>query len=180
MKRFVLCAITVLLVLAVFSPALTPLLWHLRHGELVELYGKQVPVPRYWYAEVGIRKVDLVKPPLTICYLLFYQPPPVWSFIGPLSSEPSSLPVEEVYKSFEVNYRAHRVSSDYDVTGPVRIGNGKSNAVCMKQSRIQGKEHSMVSCLLFSATWIAEFVGETREVDNFLQVIREMVEGNSR
>jgi hypothetical protein len=167
MKRILLAAL--LLVLGVFSPALMPLLWHLRHGDVVEYEGKLVPVPRNWYPSAGSRRLDISQPPLTVFFL--WRPTAAWSFLEPLSG-PRPTSVEGGYRSFETYYRAYRVAPGNDVTGPLRTGTGDSEATCMKQSSIRGDGRTSVSCLLFAGTWMAEFVGQTNAAEDFLQIIR--------
>ena len=169
MKAVALSAAALLLVAGAFSPAIMPLSWHLRHGDVIEYQGKLVPVPQGWYPKVESRHLDISKPP----FLIFSvdRPPPAWSVLEPLS-DTRPLSVEETYRSFETYYRAYGVSPRNTVTGPLRIGRGESEASCMKQSPIQGAEHTNVSCLLFAGTWRAEFVGRTNEVEKFFQVIR--------
>ena len=167
-KRFAMVTASLLLLLAVFSPSLRPLLWHLRHGDTIVYEGKRIPVPRYWYPTLEFRRLDISKPPLTLFSL--GSPLPVWSFLSPLyGARPKN--VEESYRSFETYYRAAVVPGNV-VGKPVRIGKGQSEADCMQQSPMIGGEHTSVSCELFAGTWMGEFVGRTDEVDNFLQIIR--------
>jgi hypothetical protein len=169
MKRALLSAFALFLVVGIFSPALMPPLWHLRHGNEVEYKGILVPVPRNWYPSVESRRLDISQPPLTVFSL--WGAPSAWSFLEPVSgSRPAS--VEENYRSFETYYRAYRVNPGNDVKGPLRLGRGDGEASCMKQSPIRGDGHTTVSCLLFAGTWMAEFVGRTSEAEDFLQVIR--------
>jgi hypothetical protein len=167
MKRTLLAVL--LLVIGVFSPALIPLLWHFRHGDVVEYKGKLVPVPRNWYPSVEFQRLDISQPPLTVFFL--WGPAPAWSFLEPLSG-PRPTSVEEGYRSFETYYRAYRVTPGNDVTGPLRMGHGDGEASCMKQSPIRGDGSTTVSCLLFAGTWMAEFVGRTNAAEDFLQIIR--------
>jgi len=164
-----LSASVLLLVVGVFSPALIPLLWHLRYGNVVEYRGLLVPIPRSWYPSLESRRLEISQPPLTVFSL--WDAAPAWSFLEPLSdSRPAS--VEENYRSFETYYRAYRVNPGNDVTGPLQIGRGEGVGSCMKQSPIRGGGHTTVSCLLFAGTWMGEFVGRTSEADDFLQVIQ--------
>lgn len=169
-KRAVLLVTAISLVLAVFSPAVMPLLWHLRYGYALEYRDKIVLVPGGWYPRTQFRGLDISKPALTVFSL--GSPPPAWSFLSPLSVAPSRS-VEETYRSFETYYRAYRATSDNAVTGPLRMGHGNAEATCMEQSSIQDGKYTIASCLLFGGTWQAEFVGETSEVQNFLRVVRE-------
>ena len=59
MKRTLLPAAALLLVLGIFSPALIPVLWHLRHGNVVAYKGKLVPVPRNWYPRVESQRLEI-------------------------------------------------------------------------------------------------------------------------
>jgi hypothetical protein len=52
------------------------------------------------------------------------------------------------------------------------MGRGEGEAICMKQSSIRGDGHTTVSCLLFAGAWMAEFVGQPSEAEDFLQIIR--------
>jgi hypothetical protein len=135
MKRFAMLAASVSLVLAVFSPSLRPLLWHLRYGDTIAYEGKRVPVPRYWYPKLEFRSLEISKPPLTVFSLV--GPPPVWSFLKPLyGARPND--VEATYRSFETYYRAAVVPGNV-VGKPVRIGKGQSEADCMQQSPMIGE-----------------------------------------
>jgi hypothetical protein len=117
---------------------------------------------------VEFRRLDIVKPPLTVFSM--GNAPPVWSYLSPLGgARPKD--VAESYRSFETYYR-YAVIPGNVVGKPVKIGKGQLEADCMQQSPMIGGEHSGVSCELFAGTWMAEFVGRTDEVDNFLQIIR--------
>jgi hypothetical protein len=173
MKRFALAIVAGVLLLVIFSPPVMPLYWHLRYGEAMEFQGRRVPVPRHWYPKREFRSLDLVKPPLTVFSLV--NPPPVWSFIGPLGGAPP-VNVDEAYRSFETYYQENAVRTEQIMSEPMRIGNGEYQSVCIKRSPERSRERSAVSCELFAGTWMGEFVGPTDEVENFLQVIRGMAE----
>lgn len=168
LKRVALCAITILLVVAVFSPALIAVLWHLRHGDVISYEGKLIPIPRNWYPRVEFQKLEITKPPLTV--FSYGSAPPVFSWLGPLGNRTHS--VEETYESFETYYRAYGVGSNEIVSESLRLGSGDSEAICMKKSLMKNDERASVSCLLFAGTWNAEFIGQPREVENFMQMIR--------
>jgi hypothetical protein len=79
---------------------------------------------------------------------------------------------EEVYKSFESLYWTRLVKNGEVVSGPIRIGTSEGEAVCMKNALSpRNRAKAVASCLMFRATWTAEFVGDEKELDNFFQVI---------
>ena len=169
LKRGALVVLAIMLPLGVFSPALVPVLWHLRHGDVVEYRSKRFPVPRNSYAELGHHSIEVTRPRLTV--FSSRTPPVAWIVITPLANTQSGS-TEDLYQRFETYYRAYRVDADDDVEKPIRLRNGEFDAVCMKKSPIKFPQEVLASCLMFEGTWTAEFVGRADEFDNFINAIR--------
>jgi hypothetical protein len=166
MKHMTIAAFAISLVLGVFSPALIPTLWHLRHGDHTEQEGKLIPVPQGWYASAELfRAVELIKPSLTV----FSHAGSARAYLGALTGPPPDSE-EEFFKRFENNYRKSR--ANMQLRGPFKMGNSGSEAVCMQSLPAQLPGSAFVSCLLFGGTWTAEFMGDQSQVDNFFQVVR--------
>ena len=180
MKGKVLVALRVLTLSIVFCPAIFSLSWHVFYGREIEYAGKRIPVPRRWYAHVERDSVQLSKLPLTVFFL--DEPRPVWSYIKPIPGHvPHPPSEEELYKSFEATYWTIRGRGSDEVSGPIRISTSEGNVICMKSASHEDKDRykATASCLLYRGTWEAEFVGDEREFDTFIQMIRRITTRNS-
>jgi len=173
--RVALAGCGLLLGIGLFSPRMKPVLWHLQHGDYIAYQGKSFFVPGNWYAYSDYHIVQFLKPHLTV--LSLGRPSPVWSFFELLP--PQSEPLEARYERFEVYYKAYRVTAKEDVKGPIRLGAGDREAVCMTSFAIQGRSPTFISCLIFAGRWTAEFVGEAQEAENFMEVIRSTTESRA-
>ncbi len=170
MKRVIIITLLILVPLGVFSPGLVSSLWHARHGNNIEYAGKRIPVPLRWYAHIESHSVQLSKLPSTVFFLS--EPYPVWSFLEPSPGQvTSSNSQEEIYKSFVNAYWTLRPKNGDVVSGPIRIAAIEGEAICMKSSSPRNNAKISASCLMFRGTWMAEFVGDEKEIGNFFQVI---------
>lgn len=170
MKRVILIIFLILIPLGVFSPGLVSLLWHVRHGNNIEYAGKRIPVPLRWYAHIESHSVQLSKLPITVFFL--GEPHPVWSFLEPNPGHmTSSNSQEEIYKSFVNAYWTLRPKNGDVVSGPIRIAATEGEAICMKSFSPLNKAKLSASCLMFGGTWMAEFIGDKKEISDFFQVI---------
>ena len=142
MKHMTIAVLAISLVVGVFSPALIPTLWHLRHGGRTEQEGRLIPVPPGWYASAELfRTVELIKPSLTV----FSGAGSARASFGPLPGPPPASP-EEFFKRFEDFYRKSR--AEMLVRGPFKMGNSGSEAVCMQSlpAQLPGSASFHVSC----------------------------------
>src|SRR5690348_1802353 len=117
-KRVLLTSVPILLALAVFSPAIYVLLWHLHHGSVVAFKGKKVQVPPGWIASSREPRVlSLTRIPI----LVFNLDQLTSTFgLGPMPADHSQNS-QEAYKSWEsVNWMLWNKTQG-EVKGPFRV-----------------------------------------------------------
>ncbi len=158
--------LVLMLLAGCFSPALTPFLWHLRHGDVIELGGKRITVPKDWYPEdVEYYDVRFSKPPLTV---FSGGKRRVFAYLSALPGR--TVSTQEANQRFETTWRAVFAAAGDETPSKIAIEEG--NGVCMEHSRRQNPDQVVISCSLFSAAWGAGFSGDVREASKFLSIIR--------
>jgi hypothetical protein len=170
MARTVVVAVaTALCLLIMFVPKLSTEWWHLQNGDSIRYQDRTIPVPHKWRPEIKAGKLELTELPLT----LFSQRRPyrAWAFLAPIAVS-GNLPLEERYKSFVKLQRGVRSQGEATVEGPLTIGDGDNEAICMKSTRGQKPSRATVSCLMFRGSWTAEFIGSETELQNFFDVVK--------
>jgi hypothetical protein len=79
---------------------------------------------------------------------------------------------EEIYKSWvTVNWTLWN-STKGVVKGPFTFGTGEKEVVCMSSFQNADSSSGMASCLLFHRTWMAQFIGNGKDVETFFRVLR--------
>src|SRR5258705_10344528 len=93
----------------------------------------------------------------------------IW--LGELPDARSRDP-EEMYKSWvTVNWTLWN-SIGGVVKGPFTFGTGDKEIICMSSFPNTASSYGMASCLLFHRTWMAQFIGNGKDVDTFFGVVR--------
>jgi len=168
-NRVILIVLAILSLLGGVSPALYALIWHMRHGNIISFRGAEVRVPFGWVAKPGeVRMLDFTKFPI----LIFGLRGTTSGFgLGELPDARSRDP-EEMYKSWvTVNWTLWN-STEGIVKGPFTFGTGDKEVVCMSSFPNTASSYGMASCLLFHRTWMAQFIGNGKDVDTFFGVVR--------
>lgn len=169
LKRVLLVGLSAVLVLGCFSPRITPLIWHFRHGDTVEFNGKRMTFPKSWYPdEVLYYNVSFLKPRLTI---FSERPALAASFsISPVRGEGSR---EDLDQRFEAAWRHLYAGVDYQ-TAPTKLFINEADGFCMMHSPRKYPGWTDINCSLFASQWNASFSGNTKEAETFLNVLRSI------
>jgi hypothetical protein len=158
------------IVLLPISPAIGTLGWHLLHGNSIETRGKKVFVPLTWIAETdNAMNVQMMKLPLTVLRGA--------RFDGMISVGQNFSPLreqqEEIYKSWEALYW-NFADDGALVTGPVRMGSGIHETICMESSYPKAPNLASASCLILQGEWRVDFRGDRNDLKVFYEIIRKM------
>jgi hypothetical protein len=157
-----------LMLLLFFAPTLVSVYWHIRCGNTVIYRGKKISVPTRWVVQGNQPQgLELYRMPITILGL---RPPPSSSSFSGLM--PPKIPIEEAYKSFQSVFWTYMANGGA-VTGPIRFGEQENEAICMISKPKDPRGYSMVQCELFRGSWDAMFLGKEKDIDSFLQIVRE-------
>ena len=141
----------------------------MRHGNTISFRGAAVRVPIEWVAEPGeVRTLDYTKFPI----LIFGLGDTTSGFgLGELPDAGSRDP-QEIYKSWvTVNWTLWNPTKGV-IKGPFTFGTGEKEVVCMSSFPNTASSYGMASCLLFRRTWMAQFIGNGKDVDTFFGVVR--------
>lgn len=158
------------ILLAYFYPVVLTLSWHLRNGSFVVYKGRNIPVPLRWTAKVEPEDVLLMK----LGWTVFAKPPfHNWIFFDP-SPFQSSGSRDEAVKSWEAHYWTAEARTDDIVSGPFTIRSATNDAQCMKSVSKGNPESTSADCLIFQPILSANFGGERKDFDTFLQILSEM------
>ncbi len=152
------------------SPAIFTLGWHLIHGNTVETRGTRVFVPLRWVAySTDAMDVQMEKLPLTVLgSLRFYG----MISVGRNFSSSHARP-EEIYRSWESIYW-YLADAGAVVSGPVRIGSGAHETICMESSYPRAPKQASASCLILQGQWRADFYGDRDDLNSFYEILRKM------
>jgi hypothetical protein len=165
-RKFIIAFLSVLLLL--FAPTLVSVSWHVRYGNAVVYRGKMIPVPARWVVyENQPQGLELYRMPVTIFGSKLLPTSSSFSQEGPLK-----IPVEEAYQSFQSGFWTYMANGG-SVTGPIRLGKQENEAICMISKPKDPKSYSLIECELFQGSWYASFLGEEKDMDSFLQIVRE-------
>lgn len=167
-------------VAGVYSPAIQTVSWHIRHGDHASFEEKSVHVPLRWIvsrvntegtAEKGI---DLVKLPSNLISSVFAHGPE-----GLISLKPNAFPVEtnpeDTFKSWQSIYWTALTGGGRVVSGPLRIRSGPQDIACMEMSDDSNPNRASASCLFLESGWTADFWGSRKDLDTFLDVVRNII-----
>jgi len=83
----------------------------------------------------------------------------------------ANAPRDEISKSWQAFYWTYHNGI---ISGPLEIGSGEKEALCMKLSVKGVPEQVSADCIMFQPRLAASFSGEKKDVDTFLQIIRDM------
>jgi hypothetical protein len=166
-KRFLLVLSIHLVILAAFAPGLMTVVWHLRHGNTIQYHGKEIPVPLKWIAKSEPQGAQLDKLALTV----MSSDKPVEEMItASLLAPTSGHSHEELSKSFVSGYWTY-LSGDEVVTGPLNIGTGAQEAICMESSPPKMPMRVSAVCLMFQDRWLFRFVGDRQDLSEFYKIL---------
>lgn len=158
----------VAVLLLVFSPTIFALGWHLIHGNTIEFDGHRVAVPMGWTAEAeGRLSLSITKYSATVV------PSPRFRAsvsISPMPPDPKgSSPKDDTLweKAFwTFAFPGQRVE------GPVRMGSGSDEVVCMKAIDTRRIGWQSARCVMLNDTWDANFDGDADDMNTFLDIVR--------
>lgn len=161
-------------VLGCFAPMLQTLVWHLRYDNAIRYGGKNIPVPTRWIAstepEGVLQGVELTKLPVS---LLFADRPQGLISLSQSQNRPGETP-EEISKSWVSMYWTLHAGSDDVVVGPLKVGSGTDDTVCMELFNRRVLGQASASCLLFHGKWTAEFFGDKKDISSFFEIVRRV------
>jgi hypothetical protein len=163
------CAI-LMLALMIVSPGLFMLTWHLRYGNKIKTRGKAVYVPLGWIAEIGDgNQAELTKVP-------FFIPLNGMVFetisIGQ-SAVPQEKNIDEMYKSSETFFWKSHSDLGQFISGPIKMGSGSQEIFCMEGTDPKSA-YTSAECLLLRGTWIANFMGNKKDLAEFFSIIQKL------
>lgn len=170
--RIVVAGGLVATILLILSPALWVLAWHLRHGHTIECGGKSIFVPSGWIAEIdGGNHASLNKLPFII---------PIKPEAGITSSisigqcvVTKSKNTDDLSKSFQSMFWNLHSDLGEIVSGPVKMGSGPQEVICMAGANPKTNRSSS-SCLLLGGKWSADFMGNTEDMTEFFAIIQKI------
>jgi hypothetical protein len=159
-----------MLALTIVSPGLFMLTWHLRHGDTIKTRGKSVYVPLGWIAEIGddngavLTKVPVIIPVKGMAFDT--------GFVE-RSTFPSGQNIDELDKSSETIF--WNLHSDHGevISGPIKMGSGSQEIVCVEGTDPKS-DYSTADCLLLEGTWRASFMGNKKDLGEFLSIIQKL------
>ncbi len=156
-----------LILLLLFAPTLVSVYWHVRYGNAVVYRGKKIPILARWVVyENQPQGLELHRMPVTIIHLKLFPTSSSFS-----QDVPPKIPVEEAYQSFQSAFWTYMANGV--VSGPIRFGKQEDESICMISKPKDPKSYSLVQCELFQGSWNAMFLGEEKDIDSFLQIVRE-------
>lgn len=165
-RLFVLLAVLFL----IFAPAVLTLGWHSLHGETIQTRGKTIHVPMAWIAErTDSLDVMMTKLPKTVFGGdRFYG----WITVGRSVLSPCKKEAE-CNESWKAEY--WNISGDNAVvSGPLRMGPGGRQAFCMESFYPAAPTQVSLSCLILHGTWRADFRGDKKDLETFVQIIQKI------
>jgi hypothetical protein len=166
-KRFLVVLSISLIVLVVFAPGVLTLVWHLRYGSTILYRDKQIPVPLGWIAKSEPQDVQLDKLALTV---LSSDKPVEEMITASLLAPTSGHSHEELSRSFVSVYWTY-LAGDSVVTGPLHIGSGSQEALCMESSPPKMPGRVSVVCLMFQDRWVFRFDGDRKDLSEFYRLL---------
>jgi hypothetical protein len=166
-RRKIIIAI-LLILLFLFAPTLVSVFWHVRYGNAVVYRGKKIPVPARWVVyENQPQGLELYRLPVTSLTLKLLPTSSSFS-----RSAPPKIPLEEAYQTFQSAFWTYMANGGA-VSGPIRFGEQDDESICMISKPKDRRSYSVVQCELFQGSWYAMFLGEEKDIDSFLQIVRE-------
>ena len=160
--------ILALLALVSFYPLETAIVWHLRHGFVLDLAGRKFTVPLRWTAQVNSENALFLKRPLTV----YSEALEAWGSAEPITHpSPTKLERQRVYEKFPDAYRTKLVTNQYVVKAPFWVGTEKHESLCMQSFHEQRTDWLHTSCVLFDDTWSANFQGKAGDTNAFLHTV---------
>lgn len=160
------------LLLLVLAPTLVTLAWHLRHGNTIECRGKAIFVPPRWVAHIGDGNgAILTKLPLVVSLKPGARVLSSISIGQSLSTRGENIELQ--YKTFESMFRNLHSDLGEAVSGPLRMGSGAQEAVCM-EGATPGTTRSSASCAILGGKWTADFMGDKKDMEEFYAIIRRL------
>ena len=168
--KAVVSALVFVVCLICFAPTLRTLWWHLRNGDSIAYKGRTIPIPLEWIAIIEPQGTQITKWHRTV---LSHQP--LSGFITFHSaSYPNGEGHDEIARSWEAHYWAGQAETDDVVSGPFKISSPAGEVLCMEAYSKKYPEHASAACLMSDINLNASFGGERKDIDVFLQLIREM------
>jgi hypothetical protein len=164
---------------AFFGPALYTVYWHVRHNNREIFEDKIVHVPLRWVVSLnqpdgsGGKLLDIDKLPLNLVSAESTREPEGLIFLKS-KGFPLKANSEETLEYWQnLLWSAPNVAGRV-VTGPLRVKSGSQDVACMETTDDSRPEWSFVSCLFLESGWTADFGGSRKDVDTFLDVIRNI------
>jgi len=167
--RMFLAAVILSAVLLFISPTIYTLGWHVLHGNAVETRGHRIIVPLRWTADADDPTgVSMTRLPATVIHGVRLG---AWISIGPYFPPPHENPMD-VFSSWEHVYW-NLALPGAAITGPIRIGSGVHEFVCMESSYPQAPQRETASCLMLQGTWAADFLGDKNDSKTFFDLLQK-------
>jgi hypothetical protein len=151
------------------SPTILTLSWHVVHGNSVEFRGHALPVPFSWTADQeGQMWVSMTKYPATLIHGVQFKATVSFS---PVLPDPEANPQTD-YSLWEKVFWNTALTGQA-VKGPVRIGSGRHEAICMEAADTNGAGPESARCLTLNGSWQADFLGDASDMNTFLDMVRD-------
>jgi hypothetical protein len=172
-KRSLLVVALAIIIGGIYSPFLATLWWHVSNGNMVQYGTKRISVPLRWMpmdsSLPSTSNFNLVKLPLTV--LLENEPHAyvnTYQFIGRKTDGQSNLAAWEL---------AFRIANENtgNVTGPQKPEGLPPDIYCMKMSPRAHPQKLVISCLLPGGMQAADFMGDSRDLNIFFNIIRQLL-----
>ncbi|MGA9882127.1 MAG: hypothetical protein WBQ34_00240 [Candidatus Acidiferrales bacterium] len=151
------------------SPTIFTLGWHVVHGNTVEFKDHTVAVPLRWTAESeGQLSLSMTKYPATAVDGVRFTAT-LW--ISPTLPSSNENPRAD-YRFWEKTFWNTALSGQA-VKGPIVMGSGRHEVICMEA--IDAKEVALqsASCLMLNGTWEANYLGNADELGRFFKMVRD-------
>lgn len=155
---------------AIISPGLSVLAWHVQHGNHVTYGGKRFRVPPHWTASPFGTGIEIRKDDLTYLPNFIEQPS-----IEHIELEPRGIPranVEEriaAWHHFVMRW-PYRESDSPDSNVLIKSASGEIHCVRTLPNSLGSM--AMATCLFVEDGWTADYMGRSSYLDTFFEILR--------
>jgi hypothetical protein len=155
----------------VFLYPLSVISWHITHAwKLHQVHRQFHFCTPDWVATATPRIVVVTKRSITI-----FSSPDILAMaaLSPIPNPPTTESAkEDLYKSFPSAYWASEIVTERStIKGPIRLGHGENDALCMQSTSIDKPDLTKLFCIINWGRWKATFEGRPQERDGFYRII---------
>lgn len=151
------------------SPTIFTLGWHVVHGNTVEFRGHTVAVPLRWTAESeGQLSLSETKYSATVVHGVRFT---AMFSISPTFPSSKENPRTD-YRFWEKAFWNTALPRQA-VKGPILMGSGLHEVICMEAIDAKGAGLQSVSCSMLNGSWESDFLGDADDMKTFFDMVRD-------